>query len=658
MPGRQSAICLPRLQIADLPMVAPQEGGVQAPAIAPARVNVSSSPMPGLDDVPVPPELWRVAAGLSEVTCPGAAGAAPERAGIGIPAAATLLKQARVLESQPGPAPAPVAAGASPAANAAPPAAVLVPIAPAAATPTQATAALPLASPAGVPDRVAPAAAPVRQEMPAMAAAGASIPVAPAIVAGGPVVVAPALAGAPPGVPGAVAVVETPAMPAGAVATAGIGGAPSTVNAVHADAKIGTMALIPAGVAADTVQATIALERIAADPSRAEDVWAEGHLMGDDLIRFLESAPLKWVDATCTALAGLVARHCAGKIADANTLSAKVRIWLGVRYRLAKDRRCIPLYESVLAEKGLPGYTIEVALCGLAWYYRSVGEYQRALDVWLREQQLATEPSNIANGLLEAMDLYVKLGDQAKADELRRRVPSYGYAYASGIAYCQEAEVLIGQGKHDAARAVLAQPLEGRYADQVRIAIYALLARSFYMTGEYATALKWANAATEQDDRYGAALRGEGLEGAASDARQCALWIRRWRSRRIAGSPEVLRIHAFQDEPLIRREIRLSTQHPLPLAVSSSDHRIKVSLASPDPQQSLFYSERVVQVDLLTRDIHERLSGQVVVTGESGMDHVVLEVPVDVTVDSPMSVTPRSVFFRVVRKDGGRSLGS
>ncbi len=642
-----------------LPAATPGGAGIsKAGSQAPAGTTPAPSPGPITGDVPVPPDLWLVAAHPTDVSSQGATGATPERAGIAVTVPVALPGRARLPENQPGPAlvAAPVAPVAALPANTGTPAAVLVPAPPAAAStaPAQATTVLPATSPTGLPDRVAPAVAPVRQETPAVAAAGVGLGGTPAAGSPGTVVVAPALPATPAGVPDAIAgaVVATPAVPAGAMPVAGTGGAPATVNAVRATARTGGAAAAPAGVAAGAVEATIALERVAADPSRAEEVWAEGRLTGDVLIRFLDGAPLKWEDATCTAVAGLLARHCADKIADTNTLSAKVRTWLGVHYRLAKDAKCIALYENVLAEKGLPGYTIEVALCGLAWYYRSVGDYRTAAEVFLREEKLSSEPANIANGLLEAARLYTDMGDEKTASELYAKVAQHGYGWATGMALCDQARSMMAQGRHHEARELLQRPVTGRYADQIQVAMLSLIGTSFYREGRLSEAERYSRKAIAQYQSLVAPLKGEGLEGVLNETMWRLHWLERWHQQPIYCDPDGICLMVGQDERSAARSVTVMAPNDAPLVVDTSVQGTKASLTSDWMGRTGLYRERQLLVEFQTNRPVADTDGLITISSP-GFPGFRLTVPLHVRVrpsaPGSITVTPGTAFFGFVK---------
>ena len=688
MPGLD-AIAVPTLPAAVAPasvaaMAAPPNAGSQAPtapAAVPAGVAVvvpaappgaaagavgiqkvgsqtptgtTPAPAPGpiAVDVPVPPELWPVAASPTDVIGQGPIGAAPERVGIAITVPAALPEPARVPESQPRPALS-VAPVIDPAANAARPAAVLVPAAPAAASvaAAQANTALTATSPTGLPDRVAPAAAPVRQEMPGVAVAGVGSPRRPGAGTPGTVAVAAAPPSTPAGVPAPVprASAGAPAVPAGAAPDTGKAGmgAVAVVGLAATAARAGAAAT-QAGVAAGTVESTIALERIAADLTSAEDVWAEGQLTGEDLIRFLDGAPLKWEDATCTAIAGLLARRGGERIADIGTLSARARIWLGVYYRLAKDSRCIALYESVLAMEGLPGHTTEVALCGLAYYLTDAGELARAAEVWLREERLSAEPSSIALGFLGAARLYSRMGNERKADDLYARISQYGYGWATGMALYDRARLLIAKRRYAEARALLDAPVAGRYADQIRVPMMVAAATASYREGDMVGTKRYSQAALAQYRALPSPLVGEGIEGVLDEAEDCLRYAEGWLTAPLQVHPSALYVSLgppTRQQPLT---FTVKTFRHVPLVVATEHGRVRVAEGQSWQRRThAMFCSTTMAVSLVGASVGGDADDTLVVTSPAHSGFTAI-LPVHIRAYRPVRATPETVFWGAV----------
>ena len=263
--------------------------------------------------------------------------------------------------------------------------------------------------------------------------------------------------------------------------------APARVHQASVEATAGSRST-PAAVSASAISTTVVLAQIAAGTVSGEQAWQSGGLTADDLKRALETAPLQWEDPYCTALAGMLAKHYPDDVRDTATLDTRVRLWLAVYYRSQKDERAVPLYESLLADKQQSEYVIECAICGLAAYYKTVGDYKHAAQTWMRAQQLSQSSMLRANSLVDAARLYKRMGDEQTAADLYAKVPQYGYGWATGVALLDQASGLLSRGEHERARELLQRPVEGRYADQIRVALLDLLGSSYYRTGDLASA--------------------------------------------------------------------------------------------------------------------------------------------------------------------------
>ncbi len=184
------------------------------------------------------------------------------------------------------------------------------------------------------------------------------------------------------------------------------------------------------------------------------------------------------------------------------------------------DRRCVELFEELLASRSERSRTTVWELAGLADYHRRRGDWVRAADAQLRTAEYCDNPDEVALSLVGAARSLARGGRWAEACKLYDRVEQFGYGWATGIACMDRAERLIRDGRHVEARAVLKRPIEGRLAEQVRLGMRTLLAESYHLTGEADLALACCRKVIEDYESLPSPLRNEGLEGMIGRARR------------------------------------------------------------------------------------------------------------------------------------------
>jgi len=88
---------------------------------------------------------------------------------------------------------------------------------------------------------------------------------------------------------------------------------------------------------------------------------------------------------------------------------------------------------------------------------------------------------------IEAARLYVAMGDEQRAEDLYRQVARHGYGWATGLALYDQAVRAMFRGNHEEAREAATAAGDRMHADQIRVAILATLADSYYQDGRLRT---------------------------------------------------------------------------------------------------------------------------------------------------------------------------
>lgn len=203
------------------------------------------------------------------------------------------------------------------------------------------------------------------------------------------------------------------------------------------------------------------------------------------------------------ALEKVLAENGGGKLAVPEKLPAVIRLWLADYYGSIKDEKCLGLCESILSEykepvKGenpLLFQTIE----RIAWYYGLQGKHLKAAQAWERFLPLsATTGWWTPDVILETARGYSKAGDKIKAFFLYAKIPLYGNGWVTGMSYIDQAADLMLENNHQQAREMLKRYVSGDRADEIRVAMLTLLARSYLKTGETSKAAQYAQQALDQ----------------------------------------------------------------------------------------------------------------------------------------------------------------
>lgn len=194
-----------------------------------------------------------------------------------------------------------------------------------------------------------------------------------------------------------------------------------------------------------------------------------------------------------------------------------VAAWLARR----GDGRCVGALEALLAARGVKLNQGPVPeLEALAGYYRLQRRHREAAATWLRAPTQTTASATIANYTVEAARDLARAGDAAGSAAAYQRARGYGYGWATGLVLCDLATALADTQQYDAALRVLDEPVTGRSADQILIAVEYHRARIHEAAGDAAAAQRAWAACLARRRAVGQLLANEGLEGVVTQARQ------------------------------------------------------------------------------------------------------------------------------------------
>lgn len=208
--------------------------------------------------------------------------------------------------------------------------------------------------------------------------------------------------------------------------------------------------------------------------------------------------------------------------------SFEARLRLADWLRRRGERRCVGLYEELLAEWGLRAGWCE-PLYRLGLWYSEQGDVEEAVATWSRGDQYSTDHG--AHFLIYA------------ANEFRRSAPEqaaalYAQAYEASAAHgdgWSMALALRGRayarqrvGDLSGALAILSEPVAGVRAGEGAAALAIQRASLLFDAGEYAAAAQAASAAETLLAAVTEPLAGDGFESLLPTAQRCATWAARW----------------------------------------------------------------------------------------------------------------------------------
>ncbi len=191
---------------------------------------------------------------------------------------------------------------------------------------------------------------------------------------------------------------------------------------------------------------------------------------------------------------------------------------------------------------------VNAILYNLSGYYQGQGEPKKAIDTALKIREFTQDGETRSNIVLQAADAAYSMGDKERAQQLYDEVIGYGYGWATGHVYRTLASHLFADGKLEEGRGMLKRPVEGRNGDQFRVILLKELVDSYFSTGQWEEARRYAKAAADQYKALDNPIKDHGLEYFAQSAEQMPEQIKRWEKAPLVVQPEQITLRAKKGE--------------------------------------------------------------------------------------------------------------
>lgn len=348
------------------------------------------------------------------------------------------------------------------------------------------------------------------------------------------------------------------------------------------------------------------------------------------------------------AVAGVLVRHHPEAVSDPAQLSTIPRLWVGSYLCQARDERGPLFVEEALKEKrtiAQLGWYQEHITYQLGDYYRATGQLNKALDVFLRAHAETKLRMYRADFAVEAARIYRQLGDHQKAQELYAQVPRYDDGWNRGMALWDQAQDLIFAGKHEQARSVLKQPVNGtgRDADLIRLALKMLLGYSYYRAGELEAAQKCLDEAMVQHKALGNGP-GRNIDGNIRIARSCLDWIQRWKKEPVVWEAKEFHVAMAEPKRAVIWRFNVRSLRPVSLTVTAQHAGVKAWFTDEGGKSSQrYYHEQQLVVEAAPDVVKNGLE-EVLTVSSKEFPGFQARVPVHVAVQSLRRLSTKTLF--------------
>jgi len=355
-------------------------------------------------------------------------------------------------------------------------------------------------------------------------------------------------------------------------------------------------------------------------------------------------------------LAGLLFK-ASPNLALATPDNQNLRMAVADYFREQKDPRAETMLRDLLDEgradapgnEGRRAWYYTPCLNRLAEFYRKMDQPQDAQALYVQEERDTKGSDAIESSVaaLEAARLSVLTGDDAGARVFYAQVVRGSYGWTKGLALWDQAKSLVEKGHNEEARALLLQPVTGEGADKVQVAVQALLALSYYRTGDIDKSRQAAQASLDAF-KVADVRDGRGLIEQKQSAEQLLSRIERWQKQPVQSEPGELRFWpasvaqlrdqgAFEDGQLVRT-LQVRTLLDEPLEVASDNAEVKVRLFG-DKTKEQYAAMSTVVVTMSQKFVEEGGKATLTLSNPQKPDHVV-KVPVSSDAAPPDGVAP------------------
>lgn len=413
-------------------------------------------------------------------------------------------------------------------------------------------------------------------------------------------------------------IVLAPVAEVTAVGAKALGG---DVTAVGAKVPGANVAVV--GVSASAAKMPILVEKLRAYSLTPQQAWEAGDLDVPDLIYFLESLD-RWggfywdVDLDLRRqMVALLVQHGQKQLQQPEALSPVVRLWLADYYGSIGDKRVLALSESILREQKEPkkgenaiGYQ---AVERIAWFYRDMGQYEKAAEEWMRIDKIHKDAGWWGpHAMLETAWTYTQ-GNEKKAEETYRKVAQYNSPWANHTALWGLSRLLIKQDRHEEVRKLLLSQLQGEDVSQRQVAVSSLMGSSYYRSGDFQLAQEWSRKALEQYEALSEIEPKMGSDAAISESSERLWWIEQWKtSPLLVCWPPRLDVSSQEQQ---KPSFNIRSFREVPLSVVVDDPRLRTTLKGKwQSAENGFCFDQEVAVELLPSANKDSFNATITVT--------------------------------------------
>ena len=361
------------------------------------------------------------------------------------------------------------------------------------------------------------------------------------------------------------------------------------------------------------------LTQLKADTLMAEEAWKSYNLTTDIVLSWINSKTLKWNedDRVSNELLEQVDKHEPQKLSREAlcSLSLEARVRVGEFFSIKDDVRAEDVFKDVMNEPSkTPGALPEwygPAGSRLASFYEHHKQPQRALETYLEVvKKLPATGGYGVYPLMDAARLCMKLGDEAKAQDLFAQVPKYGDKWSICIALLDQADALYRQQRITEARALLLRPVAGLENDIAQALLWARISYYSAQNGDFQDSQLYADKAMTLYEKRTTTSEIEHLRIVSAWLNIAKDFIKMWKE------PILCETQLYQKATVITKTIQTKPQEPLlvkvivrtffpvSLDVSCDDAQLKITLDTHPPIEQRMERERRIK-DSPLRDINQ-----------------------------------------------------
>ena len=298
----------------------------------------------------------------------------------------------------------------------------------------------------------------------------------------------------------------------------------------------------------------------------------------------------------------------------------------------------------------------EVRQLGKAYYllgqnYREVGELREGAGWFERLGNLRTDGTSRASGLIEAARLYLRLGDEQKANELYDQVAQYGNGWVTGVALSDRVTGLIHRQMFEEAKRLLEHPVSGLYSEQVEIVLCERRSFLSYQMGNFNEAEHYANKAIAHYKSVSNLLRNEGLEQYFTSAERILSWIAAWKQNPIRADVNELTLYEEAGQ-VFNAFFFVYTFQDADLGFSISKPGLSIYTAKKE--RFPYFTRHTVKLEGELQEVRQKWTGRLQVF-EKDNPNVSLSIPVTIRRDMFLRTRPEALFFGFLRSGTSQS---